>query len=246
MRNKAILIIAALILIAAALHVYFLREHAWGCILWDADEAYFIVQVVRTGYHVSYLGCPWFFAKEYFGAVESPLDSYAALVIIRVTSSGIERHVVKLADREEGGAGSDPDRFTPIEGRIYANCPTLNGLCRWVGDHFEGVTQEERQRLGGSDRLTKADFDNDKNGWSRRQFGAGPNDRRFTIEVGDKFRLTVMNSGVPGTKNGSVSIDLLRPGQDSQRIADFDARQAGGMVSKTTYQRAFHDGKPSR
>ena len=102
MLKKATVVIVAVILIAAAFHIYFLREYAGGWLLWDASEAYLFVDVIREGYHVSYIGYPWFAAKEYFGAVESPLDSHAALVVIRVGSSGVERHVLKLADRVNG------------------------------------------------------------------------------------------------------------------------------------------------
>ena len=112
-------------------------------------------------------------------------------------------------------------------------------FCRWAGDHFEKATQEEHQRLGGISRLSSADFDRDENGWSRRTFVAGPIDRSFTVEASDQFRLLVNNRGVTGTKNGTLLIDLLRPGKASERIGVFETRE--GRVTKAEYQHAFRD-----
>ena len=234
----AIAILFTTVLAAASCKINYLRAYSGGVVMWNASEADLFIQVVRDGLSVSYLRYPWFLVKEYLGAVELPDANRASLVVIRVTSSNIERHVLKLADRGDGGAGSDPIKYTPLEHRIYVECPPLD-LCRWSGDRFERATQEERQRLDGIKRLTRGDFENDKSGWSRREFGAGPTDRKFTIKVGDKFVLLVNNLGVNGTDNGTVSIDLLRPGRDTERIGDFFRRI--GKVSRTEYQHAFQD-----
>jgi hypothetical protein len=241
-RTKAIVAIATLLVAAAVASaswkVYFLREASGGYVLWNPSEAYLFSEVVREGYYASLLRLPWIGIMQYFGAVESPHDTRASLIAIRVTSSGVERHVLKLADHANGGGGSDPVKYTPLDGRIYVQCPPLD-LCRWAGDRFEKATQEERQRLDGIKRLTTTDFDNDENGWSRRGFGAGPTDRKFTIEMSDGFRILVNNLAVRGTDNATVSVDLLRPGAAPERIGAFDARD--GRLSSAEYRHAFQD-----
>ena len=138
MRNRPKVIIAIAILVATAVAasstIYGISEGSGGYALWNASEAYFIVEVSDRGYNASGLRYPWILFKEYviggFAAVELPDDEGAHLVVIRATPSSVERHILKL-DRTEGkGPGTDPDRFTPLEGHIYAYCPSLDGLCR--------------------------------------------------------------------------------------------------------------------
>ncbi len=240
MRNRTKWIIAAAVLAIAlgSCKIYNLRERAGGSVLWNADEAYLFIFVTREGLPVSFLRYPWFFIKGRLGAVDLPDDESRSLVVMRVTSSGVEHHPVKVEGREPA---SGPGMFTPLEGRIYANYPALGGLCWWAGDHFEQATQEERLRLDGIDRLTVPDIDNGEGGWSRRGFGIGPVDNTFRIEVGEEFGLSVTDvAPTPnGTGNGSVSIDLLYPGKAPKRIWEFDARMA--LVSRTEYQHIFKD-----
>jgi hypothetical protein len=80
-----------------------------------------------------------------------------------------------------------------------------------------------------------------ENGWSKREFRAGPPESTSTIDVGDGFQLSLKNLAVKGTENATLSIDVLRPGKAPERIGNFDARPPMGMVTKTVYQRAFHD-----
>ena len=205
-----LIVIVAVLGLAAVLNVYAISEGAGGSVIWNKNEAYFFVPVDRTGYRASYLQYPFIIAKELLLRVPTiPSETRAFLVVIRVTSSGVERHIVKLADRLEGGAGSDPRMFTPLEGRIYARYPPLieqvmqdghlvamgDALGWWAGDHFEKATQEERRRLDGEKRLTNTEFENDENGWSRRFFVTAPSDSKFTIEVGNEFRLSVIAFG---------------------------------------------------
>jgi hypothetical protein len=214
------------------------------------------MEVSDLGFSATGPRVPWILFKRDviggFAAYEPPVDQRAYLLVMRVKSSGVERHVLKLADRLNGGPGSDPDRFTPLEGQIYASCPWLirpimqdgqliggdvdDGLCRWNNDHFERATDDERRRLDGINRLTQNDFEGDKNGWSRREFGAGPADRRFTVHVGDKLSLSI-STVAKGVERSTVSIDLLRPGKAPERIGIFDAHD--GTVSKEEYDRVF-------
>lgn len=236
----AMLIAAALL--AAAFHVYAISEGAGGFAIWNRTEAYFFIQVDRRGESSSYLLFPWMLFKEYViggfaGAVE-PADMRAFLVVLHVTPAGVDRRIVKLADRANGGAGSDPKRFTPIGGSVYAMCPGLR-VCRWTGDRFENLTQQEQDGIGGVGRLTEENFENDDGGWSRRVFVAGQAEPRFAIQVGNQFKLDVDCGEAGNTKEGAVSVDLERPGKASEAIARFQIRE--GSVGRTEYRHAFRD-----
>ena len=111
-------------------------------------------------------------------------------------------------------------------------------LCWWAGDHFEKATEEEQRRLGDFNGLTRGDFENDPSGWSRRGFGAGPVNRNFTIDVGDKLRIEVKNKATGG-ENSTVSIDLRGPGTELERIGTFQALL--GKIGKSEYQHVFRD-----
>ena len=238
-RTKSIIAVALLIattVTTASCNIYYLHAYSGGNLIWNASEAYVFMQVGRRGHHISYIRYPLFAVKEILGGIEPADDDRASLVVIRVTSLGVERHVLKLADRSNGGAGSDPLYYTPVEGRIFVQCPPLD-LCKWSDDHFEPATKEERQRLDGIKSLTRDDFEKNANGWSRRGFGAGTPSSKFEIKVGDKFALAVNNLAKDGTDNANVTIDLLRQGKPPERIGDFYRRQ--GKVTRTEYLQAF-------
>ncbi len=257
-RKTVMAVILFLALAASSCSLHAISGGSGGYVLWNANEAYFFIEVSNLGFSATGARVPWILFKRNviggFAAYEPPADQHAYLLVIRVISSGVERHVLKLADRLNGGPGSDPDRFTPLKGQIYASCPWLigqfmqdghlvgkdvgDGLCRWVGDHFEKATEDERRQLDGINRLTKADFEGDENGWSRREFGAGPKNNKFTIAVGDKFRLSI-DTEAKGVERSTVSIDLLRSGKVSERIGVFDAHE--GSVSAEEYERVFRN-----
>jgi hypothetical protein len=64
------------------------------------------------------------FLRRASWAVEEPDNDPGALVVIRVTSSGIERHVQRIDFEPPGVSGM----YTLLKGRIYANWPALGGL----------------------------------------------------------------------------------------------------------------------
>jgi hypothetical protein len=123
------------------------------------------------------------------------------LAVVRVTSSGVENHVLKLKDPEPGRG---PGLYTPRANRIYANYPALGGLCVWAGDHFEPAALDGRQGVDGIVALTAKAFENE-NGWSKRGVGVTRTDSNFTITVGDKFELAVNNLAVRRTARGAIS-----------------------------------------
>jgi hypothetical protein len=228
-----------------------------GYVLWNPNEAYLFMETSDLGFHPTGVRTPWVWFKQHvigcFAAYEPPANQRAYLLVMRAMSSGVERHTVKLADRLDGGPGSDPDRFTPIGNDVYASCPWMIGtflqdghlvgkalgdsLCRWAGDHFEKATEDERQRLNGVSRLTDADFTRGQNGWSRRSFGARSG--TFTITVEDKFQLLVTNVA-NGRGMSAVTVDFLRSGHTAQRLGTFEAHEGG--VSKGEYERTFAGG----
>ena len=175
------------VLMAAAFKIYAIREGVGGLAIWDQKEAYVFIQVDRRGNRSSYLWFPWILFKEHvlggFAGAVVPDEGRAFLVVIHVTPARAERHVVGLEDPVNGEPGTDPSRYTPFNGRIYAACAkVVYGLCWWAGDHFETAPEEERQRFDGINRLTTEDFDNDANGWSRRGLVVGVNPSYGTSE----------------------------------------------------------------
>jgi len=242
MRARAIAAIAAAILVtavvtAARFNIYLILDGSAGTVLWNAEEADFFVGIRHIGHEVNSLRFPWFLAKNYLGAVEEPDNDRGSLVVIRVTSSAVERHVQKLS---YDPPGSGPAMYTPLEGHVYANCPELGGLCLWAGDRFEPATPEERQRFDDIGRLTNKDIENRADGWSKRSFQVGPGDSddMFTIEVSNRFRLSASDRA---GQNGDriLSINLQRPDRSSEKIWDVDQRW--GTVNKKEYRHVFQD-----
>ena len=251
----AILIV---VLTSATFKIYSISQNVGGAVLWNANEAYLFVGTASLGYSTTLLRLPWIVFKTYviggFAAVELPDDEGASLVVIRVTPSRIERHVVPLNRSANGDPGPSPSMYTPLEDRIYAFCPTVighflqngkliandmnDGLCWWASDHFEKATEDQRRRLGGISRLTEPDFDNRDGGWSKRQFGTAPAGIYLPIRVADKFGLSIVSRG-KGSTDRTVSIDLLRPAKAPERIADFAARE--DVISRSEYQHVFQN-----
>jgi hypothetical protein len=259
-RKSKIIIAAILVALAlvASFRIYSIDESSFGWVMWNASEAYLFVQVSDLGYKASGLELPWILFKQLIGGFASvvlPEDDHAEIVVIRVNSSGVERHVLKLDRTEDGRSGPAPSKFTPLEGRIYAFYPKLighfmqdghmvgndmnDGLGWWAGDHFEKATEEERSRLDGIEHLTTTDFDNDANGWSRRVLVDGRGNRNFSVDVGEHFRILVNYEFAKRAGNNVTSIELVRPGRAPETIGNFSTRQ--GTVSRSDYTHTFRD-----
>jgi hypothetical protein len=242
-------IIVATVWVASNLHVYFVREFSWGDILWNSDQAYIFLEVTHEGSSVNRLRYTWVLLKNYLGVIEPFSENIAYLQVIQVASSGTDSHVLRLDDRDHGGSGADPTRFTPMEGRIYASCPGefrrsmqnvpligIDPLCWWAGDHFEKTTREEQQRLHGRDRLTTGDMNN-ANGWSRREVRAGADDLDLGLDVGGKFRLMINNRSVVNMSGGTLTIEVLRPESSPERLVTTSTRTV--KVTRAEYERAL-------
>ena len=241
MRHRIILAIA-IVIFATALtvpffYVYFLREGASGDVLWDSTEAYFFIGFSRRGLEVNYVRYPWFSFVEGFGAVESPDDDCGFLLVIHVTSNGVEDHVIQLKNRIPG---SGPNGYAVYSGQIYASFPAIGGPSRWDSDHFTPATgpeQLELLRLGG---LSQQDFQN-RQGWSKRGFSAGPVAYNETIHVGNKFNLTMHNFATRQNGRGTLIIDVMRPGKGPERILERSIRWE--KVNRAEYAKSFSNCK---
>ncbi len=242
--RRTFAIIAGILIAASVFNVYGADETTGGFIIWNRKEAYLFVTVDRRGNHASFLELPWIIFKEVLVVPIRPDEIRRFLLVIHATGSGVERHMVKLADIIHDSPGGDPTGFTPIGDHIFAHCPQLGGLCRWASDHFEPATEQERsivspEIMAPNSHYGTDDFDNHADGWSRRVFVAGPRGPgSINAVVGDQFTL-LMTNVVTSTTNGTTSIEILRPGEAGQRIAVFETRD--GLLTPWAYRHAFRD-----
>lgn len=150
-RTVVLGVLIAILLLAAVLRIYAISEGAGLLVMWNQNEAYLFSQVDRRGNSSSYLFFPWVLFKEYviggFAGAGIPADNRAFLVVLHVTPAGVERHVVKLADRANGGAGSDPRNPTPIGGAVYAMWPGVH-LC--AGRASDSRTLPPKKKKGSA------------------------------------------------------------------------------------------------
>ena len=226
-----VFLIAAVSLVAAAFSkIYYLRQYAGGSLVWHRDEAYLFLFESRVGYRIHYVEYPWVLLGEYLNSPPFPDDHRFLLTVIRVTPSAVERRVVEFGDSD----GIFPRNLTPFGERIYARCPG-DILCKWTGIDFEAATEEEQRDLDGVHRLDAA-VDGELNGWSKRGVGPAPHDQ-FAVDVGRQFALSVKNGATNKREQPKISIDVLRPGQPSERIWYHDGTP--GYVSQMEYESKF-------
>jgi hypothetical protein len=226
----ATLAIGGAVILSLSFSAYFVRHDVGGWALWNAKEAYFFIDSDTRGYHVKWAGYPLLVAGEMLRRIERPDDDRGVMYIMRITSAGVERHVLELPDRRPG---SGPSMYTPLDGRIWANWPTLGGLCWWAGDHFELATPEELRRLDGFNHLRNGAY-RDASGWSADGVWAGYSP---TIRVGDEFELLVHGGGSPGY--GPISVEMRKQGGESSTM--FTINGSAGRVSSSDYWHTFHE-----
>lgn len=244
MKTKPLLIILSIILTLFVIalvalarivssKVYFMREGSGGTLFWKADEAYLFMDGTRRGYHFKYIKYPWIALGEYLNAPPFLNDSRVSDIVIRVTSSAVERHQVDFGEDTGNAARS----ITPFDDGFYAQCPGWV-LCKWTGKSFEPATQDEQQRHDGTNRLYRGAINNGSiNGWSMQNIGSSPGDH-FEVQVGDKFVIAVKNQATDQSQYHWVSVNLVRPGQVPESL--YDVNGTPRTVSKAEYERAFH------
>jgi hypothetical protein len=215
-----------------SLKIYFIREDSSGNMLWTADETYLFMDVFQRGARVSYLEYPWILLKQHLYGVRPPDDQRTSVMVVRVTPSGVEHHVVEMLNEHPGNT---PALYTAFEDQIYANCEGY--LCKWTGSKFEAATQDEQHRLDETRQLIAKDTDKGARQWSQRAFGEASNNYQFAITVGKEFTLEVTNRLQDQTRHSILSIDVVRPGQTAEPILRFDGRPR--RVSKTEYEQEF-------
>jgi len=217
----------------ASLRVYFIRDSPGATVFSRADEAYLFLGSGRTGYHFSYLEYPFVVFKEYFYDVPSPANQRAAVTVIRVTPSVVERHVVDFDDHSLRPTGF----LTPFDDGLYAMCP-VDVLCKWTGNGFEQATEEEQRRHDGTKRLVHGSMNNQTiNGWAVHEILSLPGDH-FEVQVDNKFAIAVKNQARGVREYEWISVDLIRPGQRPDKL--YDVNGTPHTVSRSEYERSFH------
>jgi hypothetical protein len=225
-------ILGTILLLSVILNAYLIRDDAGGTVLWNAQEAYCFIGVTTLGRRVKWIQYPLVVALEWLGNIGPPDDAGSSLIVIHISSSGVERHTLDLPDRRPG---SGPGFFTPKGGRIWANWPTIGGLCWWAGDHFEPAPEEQQRASGGIGGLTKKDFDA---GWSEDGVAA-QGENHFESKVGEEFDLSVAGwARAPDGRSG-ISINMRTPGHPPRSVLELNSRN--GLVSRSEYRRAFRN-----
>jgi hypothetical protein len=217
------------LILSLTFNAYLVRVDIGGWALWNAKEAYFFIGSDTIGSHVKWAGYPLMVLGEMLGRIEPPDDHRLTMYIMRVTSAGLERHVLELTDLRPG---SGPGFYTPLEGRIWANWPTIGGLCWWAGDHFEKATPEEQRRLGGLNHLKGPIAYRNEAGWSADGISEGYHPE---IKVGDEFELHVLSGS---SEYGPISVEMSKPGSEPKTLFTIDS--SAGLVSRSEYRRIFH------
>ena len=219
--------IAITIAVGTLFILYFFRTDyvntgGGGELLWNssADQAYLFWEVNSRGYQVSYLEYPFQVFRDFFGLPRTPDDSHSYMAVWRITSTGIQNHILD----------EKPLTFaTPVGDSIYAN--REGTLWKWSLDHFEPVTPEEQQEIGGTRRLSGLNV-TDVDGWTtRRELGSPGKEVGYEMKLGGKQIILVVD---PGPKNDKMSIDLIRSGQAPQRI--WTMGETPRKVSKAEYK----------
>jgi hypothetical protein len=227
-------VIAIVALVASAsLQMYYVVDHTGATLYWKGDDAYLFLGSGHTGYHFSYWKYPRVVIGEYFYSPPSPSDQRAIGTVIRVTPSGVERHVVEYGEH----AGKTALLMTPFDDGFFGMC-SGDVLCKWTDKGFEPATEEERRRHDGTNRLFRGTSDNQTiNGWSVRALGRTPGDH-FEVQVGDKFVIAAKNQASDVREHEWITVDLIRPGQPPERL--YDVNGNGRTISQAEYERTFH------
>jgi hypothetical protein len=227
-KTTAIAILLTLTVAAVALYFsqhHFIREGGGGgTVLWTSDEAYLFMYDCPDGFLMTGRELIAEPIREYFYSTASPTDRRCVLTVFHVLPSGVDRHTQDFE--------TTIDHFTPLDGAIYAHCP--GGMCKWNGDKFALITQDEEQRMGSYSRLAKQEFSN-VNGWSERWIRAAFDDQKvppFKYSIQVDGSITVLVSG-----SNPVSVEIQRPNGGTEKIWYHEQRTR--WVSEATYNRVF-------
>ncbi|HEX5425294.1 MAG TPA: hypothetical protein VFW94_17225 [Candidatus Acidoferrales bacterium] len=233
-----LIVLVMAVILAASLHVYYMRGYGSGDLLWNQTEAYLFVPVTHFGYRMTYLGLAGAMVKAIFPyGVTTPTEKHFSLVVLRITPTSLKRYT---ADNIEISF------IEPFDGVLYTGNMLPGGtLMKWSGTSFEPVSPDEAKRYyaNASKLPSGPSFDN-IGGWSMRT-AAGEvlrrsptdyveKDAKVTLSLDGEEMTFVMNSGYISYQ---ASVDLLRPGKPAERIWQFNERPH--MISRAEYQRLF-------
>lgn len=214
---------------AASLKLYFIHDDDGDDLVWNSNEAYLFMGVARRGYRISYMEYPWATLKGLLSGVRLPDDERTSVTVVHITASGVEHHVVEMPDEPPANT---PNFYTPVRGYIYANY--RGSLYKWTGNKFQTATAEEQRQLDGTNRLDETNMDK---GWSKRGFGEASTDYQFVVDVGQTFKLEVTNKLLGRGWRGALSVDVVRPGQNPERIWYLDGHSR--RVGRAEYEASF-------
>lgn len=218
MRRRWILGSFALIVgLSATLHLYFISDGVGPVLFWNVDKAYLFIEGGRLGYRVSYLRyLPVLVMESLLRYVPEPDEKNDYVVVVEITPETLHRFVFENTGFSLIGDG-------PMGQFIYGG--SNGGPVKWTGTKFEPTTPEELQKL----RRINFPFNYDNlNGWSARHLPDG----KTVIGIGGK-QVTLVRSGLWYKE---TTIDLLRPGQDPERIWHAEETH---RVSKEEYYKTF-------
>jgi len=228
----ALVVLALALAASASLKVYFLADHVGATLFSRGDEAYLFLGAGHTGYRFPYLQYPLVRIMEHFNAPPSAEHLRGSLLVIRVTPSMVERHVIdEIEDTATG-----PGFMTPFDDGFYAMCQR-GVLCKWTANGFEPATEEEQRKHDGINRLVRGSMNNQiVNGWHVRESFRSPGDHA-EIEIGNNLVISVKNRATDVRAYPWVSIDLVRPSQAPESLYNVDGTPR--KVSKSEYDSAF-------
>jgi hypothetical protein len=221
-----------LVVSAAFLNMYVVRDYGGATLISKDDEAILYVGTAHIGYRFSYLEYPLILIRQYFHAPPLPRAKSAFSTLIRITPSAIEQHTANTGD--------DPGRniayLTPFEEGFYAMC-NGDSLCKWTANGFKPVTEEEKNKFGGIGHLVRGDINNKTiNGWSVRQLHQSSGNH-FEVSVGGKFSISAKNDAATDRDFPKLSIILVRPGQAPESLYSVDGRPR--QISAREYRSIF-------
>jgi len=224
-----LLVLVLAVVMALTWRVYVVADGSGAKVFWKGEEAYLFAGDSHTGYHFRALEYLFVLLAQYFYFVPSPETQVGSTLVIKVTPSGVEKHIVNYGEWPAHG----PLFLTPFDDDFFAMCPG-GVLCKLAGDRYERATEEEQRRFGGIDQLARAGF-TELNGWHARAAGL-PGDH-FEVQVGKDLVISVTNHATNPRAYPWITIDLLRNGQPTQSLYNVDGTPR--IVGKAKYERTF-------
>jgi hypothetical protein len=236
-RKTVVILLAVLaILVIMLAPIYYIRDASQGNLIWSGDQAYVFMTVLHRGYRMNCLRLAAEFVMELFPfGASSPDDKSSSVIVLRIAPGNLQRFDFDDMNLDSpDGIGQD----------IYVvNRENNEGLLKWSGDHLERASVEEGNALRtaqASGRIPDGPSYQNVGGWSKSGVAGKPGmltgeeDARVVIQVNGKPTTLVMSSGFI---THEAFIDVIRPGETSQRIWHLDER--AHRVSRAEYQKTF-------